>query len=230
MKRRLAAVLVLAAALLATTVMPGAADWLVTRGGTRVETHGAWQVKGKLVVFHTAGGTLSSLRLAEVDLEASGRATAQAVRARRVAETTAAQAPAKKAPVLVLTDDKVRHVGDGAAAPGAASPGAPSFTVSNWERSPEVDGKDVVITGTLQNSSGAGATDVTLSVQLLDAEGQVAAAGQAILTSTALGPGQRSGFRVAFPDAPTYSNVKFAPLGTGAPANPEETEKEKEAP
>lgn len=230
MSRRLAAGLALAAALLATTVKPGAADWLVTRGGTRVETRGAWQVKGKLVVFHTADGTLSSLRLAEVDLDASRRATAEAVRARRAAETTAAQAPAKKAPVLVLTDDNVRHVETGASTPAAASPAAPSFAVSNWERSPEVDGKDVVITGTLQNTSGMGATEVTLSVQLLDASGQVTATGQATLTSTVLGPGQRSGFRVAFPDAPTYSEVKFDPRGLGAPAKPEETEKEKETP
>ena len=229
MKRRPAAGLALVAALLMMTAKPGAADWLVTRGGTRVETRGAWQVKGKLVVFHTAGGTLSSLRLSEVDLDASGRATAEAVRARRAAETTAGE-PARKSPVLVLTDDKVRHVGDGAATPAAAALAAPSFTVSNWERSPEVDGKDTVITGTLQNTSGVSATEVTLSVQLLGADGQVAATGQATLTSTALGPGQRSGFRVAFPDAPTYSDVKFAPLGVGIPAKPQETGKEKETP
>lgn len=225
--------LALAAALLALAALASkqaAADWLVTREGTRVETRGAWQVKRKLVVFHTTDGTLSSLRLAEVDLDASGRATAEAVRARRAAETTAAQAPAKKAPVLVLTDDKVRHVENKAPTPAAASLAAPSFTISNWEPSPEADGKGVVITGALQNTSGVSATEVALSVQLLDAGGQVAATGQATLTSTALGPGQRSGFRVAFPDASAYSEVKFAPMGVGAPAKPEEMEKEKETP
>ena len=230
MKRRTAAGLALAAALLTATVKPGAADWLVTRGGTRVETRGAWQVIGKLVVFHTADGALSSLRLAEVDLDASGRATAEAVRARRAAETTAAQAPAKKAPVLVLTDDKVRHIEDKAATPAAASPAGPSLTVANWERAPEVDGKGVVITGTLQNTSRLDATEITLSVQLLDGSGQVTATGQATLTSTVLGSGQRSGFRVAFPDATPYSEVKFDPSGLGAPATPAETEKEKETP
>lgn len=243
MRRRPAAGRLARAAVLLTlaalTTKGVAADWLVTRGGTRVETRGAWQVKGKLVVFHTADGTLSSLRLAEVDLEASGRATAEAVRARRAAETAAARAPERKAPVLVLTDDDVRHVEAGAAAPAAASPGSPSFTVSSWEPAPGADGKGVVITGTLQNTSGVSATEVALSVQLLDADGQVAAAGQATLTSTALGPSQRSGFRVAFPDATTYSAVKFDPSGLGAPAKPADaaepqpantSEEEKETP
>lgn len=234
MKRRPAAGFALRTATLlalaALAAKPVAADWLVTRAGTRVETRGAWQVKGKLVVFHTADGALSSLRLAEVDLDASGRATAQAVRARQAAESTAAVPTARKAPVLVLTDDDVRHVGDGASAPAAASLAAPSFTVSDWERSLDAGAGAVAITGTLQNTSGVSATEVTLAVQLLDAGGQVAATGQAALTSTVLGPGQRSGFRVVFPEAPTYSDVKFAPLGVGTPAKPEETEKEKETP
>jgi hypothetical protein len=233
LKRRSAAGLALRTATLlalaALMAKPVAADWLVTRAGTRVETRGAWQVKGKLVVFHTADGALSSLRLAEVDLDASGRATAQAVRARQTAESTAVPT-ARKAPVLVLTDDDVRHVGDGAAAPAAASLADPSFTVANWERSLDAGAGVVAITGTLQNTSGVSATEVTLAVQLLEAGGQVAATGQATLTSTVLSPGQRSGFRVVFPNAPTYSDVKFAPLGVGTPAKPEETEKEKETP
>ena len=55
-------------------VSPATADWLVTSTGELIETDGPWQVKGRTIVFTDAGGTLSSLRLDAVDLEAS-RAT-----------------------------------------------------------------------------------------------------------------------------------------------------------
>ncbi len=48
---------------------PAAADWLVTKDGARIETEGPWKTKGAMVVFTSAKGTLSSLRLDEIDLE-----------------------------------------------------------------------------------------------------------------------------------------------------------------
>lgn len=57
-----------------------AADWLVTQEGARVETKGPWKVKGRIVVFTSSKGRLSSMRLAEVDLAASAAATEEAVR------------------------------------------------------------------------------------------------------------------------------------------------------
>ena len=214
-------------ALLALAAAPASADWLVTHAGTRVETRGAWQVKGKLVVFHTPDGALSSLRLSEVDLDASGHVTAEAERARQTAAAVAARGPEKKAPVLVLTDDKVRHVETGAPAPGAGVPAAattPRLTVSNWDRTPESAGGNVVLIGTLQNGSPFPVTDIGLTVQLVDAEGQATATAQAVLTSTSLGPNQQSGFRVAFPDVTTYSDVKFDPRGAGPPPPPPKPE------
>ncbi len=50
------------------------ADVLVTKEGARVETQGPWEVRGRQVIFTTPKGVLSSMRLAEVDLEASARA------------------------------------------------------------------------------------------------------------------------------------------------------------
>jgi hypothetical protein len=221
-----AGALALLLALAAITATRASADWLVTRAGTRVETRGAWQVKGKLVVFHGADGGLSSLRLAEVDLDESGRATAQAERARQAAGDAAAQGPKRKAPAVVLTDDDFRHVEPGAAAPAAVSPAEPGFKVTSWERSPDAAdaGAGVVITGTLQNTSTVNATEIALSVQLLDAAGRSSAIGQATLTSTVLGPGQESGFRVDFPGAATYSDVKFDFRALGAPVKPPEAE------
>ena len=47
------------------------ADWLVTSDGVKLATEGAWRVDGERVIFARPGGMLSSLRLSEVDLEAS---------------------------------------------------------------------------------------------------------------------------------------------------------------
>ncbi len=52
------------------------ADWLVLLSGVRVETKGQWTIKGKLVVYTSLDKTLRSIRLSEVDVEASTRASA----------------------------------------------------------------------------------------------------------------------------------------------------------
>lgn len=53
------------------------ADWLVLTTGERVETKGHWKVKGKQIVYTALDQSLLSVRLSEVDLEASTRASAQ---------------------------------------------------------------------------------------------------------------------------------------------------------
>src|SRR4030095_2502949 len=83
---------------------PATADWLVTRAGGRVETKGPWRVKGKLVVFDKTDGTLASLRLSEVDLEASRKATADAHAG--AAAPPAPEPPKKK--LATLTDADFR--------------------------------------------------------------------------------------------------------------------------
>ncbi len=89
--------------------LPASADWLVTRDGHRIETDGVWEVKGRTVVYTDPGGKLCSLRLAEVDLEAS-EATGEEPEAppppaaepkKRATKET------KKKPVLVLTNDDI---------------------------------------------------------------------------------------------------------------------------
>ena len=61
----------------ALACLAGAAlgDWLVTRDGHRIETEGPWRVEGARVLFHSLGGTLHSIELSEIDLEASRRLT-----------------------------------------------------------------------------------------------------------------------------------------------------------
>lgn len=78
--------------LLALFAFGADADVLVLRDGGRVETRGAWQEKGRQVVFTDAQGKLCALRQADVDLEASRTATARAA------------APVPASPVVV--DDR----------------------------------------------------------------------------------------------------------------------------
>ncbi len=203
--RRFAAICLALAGLAAAG--PASADWLVTRQGGRVETRGAWEVKGKLVVFRTPGGELASLRLAEVDLDASRRATADA---ERVIEKVRSRGPEKKASVRAITDKDVRRVDSAEASSGAAAAG-PRLTVTGYERTPDTENGVLVLTGTLRNDSGAKVTEINLSVQLLGAAGQPVATGQANLTATELDPGQQSGFRVELPNTASYSDIRFEP-------------------
>lgn len=105
--------------LLSSLCSPAQADWLLTRDGKVIETLGAWEVRGKLVRFTTPTGTLSSIRVEELDLEAS-RVETQ----RRNAPPAPAPAPtptAPKKPVLVLTDADVKHVDPATGAAASAS-------------------------------------------------------------------------------------------------------------
>lgn len=220
---RLAALLVLAA-------LPAGADWLVTRQGGRVETRGAWEVKGKLVVFHTLNGTLSSMRTSEVDLEASRKATEEAVRA-RAAAAEAPKPPEKKPSVLVLTDKDVRHIEETAAAPADATPAGEGekpvgdLAVGTWERASAPDAGHVVITGTLRNTAAsATATGILLLVSLFDETGKQIGTAEAVLTSSALPPGEQSGFRAEFPGVFSFARLEFDPKAVQVKTGPPEGE------
>jgi hypothetical protein len=215
-------VLVLAALLAAA---PGRADWLVTREGARVETRGTWTVKGKLVVFHTADGKLSSLRVADVDLDASRRVTEEAVAAQAQAAAEPDKPVERKKPVRVITDKDVRPAappaaedqpdgeageeGREAAAPGPTS--GPGLVIEGWkqERDPEED--HVLITGTLQNASSATAANLTLKVMIFDETGTLIASSQAALATGALPPGQETAFKAEFPGYFSFATIKFEP-------------------
>lgn len=86
---------------------PASADVLVLKDGSRVETRGAFEVKGRRVLFRDSQGTLAALRLEDVDLDGSRAASQPPPPA---AAAPKAAAPQKKAPVLVLTDRDVSHV------------------------------------------------------------------------------------------------------------------------
>ena len=95
-------VLLLAVVLLVMGALPAAADWLVLDSGDAVETKGSWTVQGGRVIFTTPRGSLSSVRVASVDIDASRKLTEK----KSKPEAKPAEAEGR-APVLVLTDGDV---------------------------------------------------------------------------------------------------------------------------
>jgi hypothetical protein len=205
---------------------PARADWLVTREGARVEVKGAWTVKGKVVTFTLPNGTLGSMRLADLDLEESGRATAAAA----AKAAPAAPAPAKTA-VLVLTDADVSHASETSAAPAAAATAtaAPADTVtgagvsvSAWDKEFSQADNGVVITGTARNNGKTIAAALNVNVRLYDEKGSLVSSAPATLSADVLEPGAAARFRALFPGVLEFSAVKFdlesTPISTEAPA------------
>lgn len=200
------------------------ADRLVLADGSVVETEGPWRVEGRMVVFNAPNGTLSSLRLDAVDLEASEAA-------RKAPETSpqpaaAAAANTRPRPVLVITDRDVGRAAPPPAEAGSeaipaagdadAEPSAADAPVAAAEaddavvieaRHLEVSAFEVTssprggleVTGMLANRGERIVTDaaVSLSVRAVDGSEKVY---PAIIADATLGIGGRSPFRILLPD------------------------------
>lgn len=112
----------------AAAAAPAAADWLVLRDGSRLETRGPWQARGAMLVFHLPNGTLSSLRAADVDLEASAAATARAAEQAEAARNAVAARQPEKRAAITITDADVARASEEvlAAAEAAVASGAPA--------------------------------------------------------------------------------------------------------
>jgi hypothetical protein len=195
----------------------------VTRDGGRVETRGPWKTKGKLVVFTRVDGQLSSLRLTDVDLAASERATAEAVaKAKEAAEVKPAPPPEKKEARWVMTDKDFRPAPppppkdeSKPAAEETDAAGRPRLGVvlESWDRKSLTDGLE--ISGTLRNPGDEITADVGVTVRLFDDTGALLATGEGRIASPALGPGESATFRATFPGVFTFAEAKFDPRGYG---------------
>jgi hypothetical protein len=212
--------LALAALLLAAS--PSAADWLVTHAGGRVETQGAWQVKGKLVVFTQADGTLASLRLTDVDLEASAKATATAAAEAPATAQAAPEAPRKK--LAVVTDANLVRTKKALAATTEedgekkdkkepASKPAGTVSVGSWTRVERPGGDGIEIQGALQNNTDKIAANVGVEVQLFNEAGERIGTAVAIVNSPSIQPNGLVGFRATFPGVFSFAQAKFETKG-----------------
>ncbi|MFQ5527261.1 MAG: FxLYD domain-containing protein [Thermoanaerobaculia bacterium] len=220
--------LTLAIALAGTlTSVPAFGDWLVTTDGSAIQTRGGWEVKGRLVLFHTADGTFSSMRLDSLDLEASESRT-EAARTAAASRRRRPDPKPRPRATFILTDKDVGHVDpatlpnpvidapDGAAAlpEGIES----EFTqaadnplqVASWEAVVEAEAEGVTIEGVVTNPSPFHAANINVKVTIFDLTGEVLAEGPATLDVRALGPDGRSNFEVLFSGIYSVSDAQFA--------------------
>lgn len=201
---------------------PAAADWLVMVDGTRVETDGPWSQRGKLVVFTDTSGNFVSLRLDDVDLEASREATEAAEAAARRPAPAPAPAPRRES-VMRLTDEDVGHIDDfEVGAPVEQEPAAetgeqPSeepaasaaVEVAAWERETTPGGDGIMVRATLENPNGDAAVGISVGVTLYDEEGEILATAPGRLAASGLMPGQRTELVATFPGVFDFAAVDF---------------------
>lgn len=196
-----------------------AADVLVLKDGSRVTTKGSWEVKGQQVLFELPNGTLSAVRLSEVDLDASEAATkelvAQAERGAEEAEIKKRK-PAKE-PVLVVTNSTLGLGPEGVADPvatldslasGTGSTGAVSsegdVRLVEWSYGVAADDAIFEVVGTVENRGRYIAENVSvhLDIVAIDEESGLKDPDRHLLRRAQIGtsqlePGATSAFRYA---------------------------------
>lgn len=187
------------------------ADWLVTKEGARVETKGPWKVKGAIVVFTLPNGTLSSMRVREVDLDQSALVTAEA---NKPPEEAAKEDEAPPKPVVAeLTNENIRRAdvpaasGEGGEAEGeggaAALPRAvatPPYEVLAWNVVDRPDVEGIEVRGTLRNGGEETFANVSMVVRLLTSDGVFVEERRGNLQSMLLRAQAATNFSAVFPN------------------------------
>lgn len=187
--------------ILALTILSPAvhADWLVTQDGSRLETQGEWRVEGRRVIFTLANGTLSAMRLSEVDLEKSRAATEEASRPPKEPVAEDPKAP-KPEPILVLTNKDIPKATLDAEQEPQDNGGAPSASaglrVIDWNLQPYEGG--VILIGRLENGTRGLLSGIRLRVEVRNEEDEVLARASSTLAQESLVSGGITVFRARF--------------------------------
>ncbi|MGD2115185.1 MAG: FxLYD domain-containing protein [Acidobacteriota bacterium] len=234
-----------AALALGAFMVPVAADWLVTRDGARIETEGPWKVESRLVIFKRPDGTLTSIRLSQVDLEASERLTekraAEKARAEQAGERDAGERTReRREPVLRLTEKELPPVGRRQPEPEAEAEGEPEaegagsaedvssestqegLRIATWREVTDPNSAGVEFDGVVRNTSDKQAIGVGVLVVLYDDQDEEVGRTAAAISSTALPPGESARFRATLPGVFAYDRAELTAQGqllrTGEPA------------
>jgi hypothetical protein len=198
--------------LLLSSSSAASADILVTTAGERIETRGPWRVEGARVSFTRPNGTLSALRLSEVDIDASERATRAAAAGTQTA--AAARSTNTGKPALVLDNEGMPKASRRAAEPDpqAGEPGVAGGTgrvsVLSWQETSE-PGDELTFSGVVRNDTKDFASDIQLLVTVYDETGAPTATQTARLQKSALPPGGSTTFEVQFPGLYITKGTKF---------------------
>lgn len=208
----------IAAATLAAlcALVPATADWLVTREGARIETDGPWRVESRLVVFKRPEGTFASLRLSDVDLEASERLTREMAEAARRPREEPPETASRQATVRLTEKDLPPVQAEPAPAAGpeeATEEPEESLRIIEWREVGGPDRQGIDFVGDVRNVSEHAALGVEVLVTVYDENGEEIQSRNAVLTSSGLPAGQAAGFRASFPGVYHYARVEFRASG-----------------
>jgi hypothetical protein len=208
---------VLFALAILTPSEPAVADWLVTSDGTRIETEGPWEVRQGMVVFSRADGSLASMRLSDVDVDASGSEGPPSEPGRPAADPK----PANPEPILVLTNRDIPRAqteslppsDDRGANPGRGDRRGKRLTVTAWTVVESDAGEPVEIVGRLSNVGQRPAKRLGLVLIFLDRRGEEVGNGRAHLDDTDLRPGESTLFQLPLDHPTDFTAVKFRTHG-----------------
>lgn len=219
-----------ALALLAPSIANG--DWLVTRDGAVVDVEGTWQIEGDLLTFYLPSGRYSSMRSADVDLEASRELTRERTERSQRMEI---EEPAQRPTIFVVTDADVYHPTAIAVTPDepsdsqavAAAGDGPepesrdAVQVVGWREEIDVSAADLEILGTVENGGSNPVTNISIEVRLVDLDGVVLATSSARLDRSFLVPGTSTEFTASFPGVWSYDRAEFEIRSRGFVSHPE---------
>ena len=189
---------------------PAASDWLVLETGERIETRGPWKIEGSRVLFTGTNGTLSSIRLSQVNVEASEAANQPAPATAEPSQQEAERPPRK--PALVLNNSNVakarRIESEADAEQSETSATEQKLSIASWqETAAGTDG--LRFGGTLQNPTDNFAVLVEVQATLFDPDGRILETARGKLPAASVGPQETQTFEVAFPTVYSYSNIEF---------------------
>lgn len=180
--------------------LPAASEVLVMNDGSQLEIDGPWTVKGRQVQFHLPNGTLSSVRLSEVDLAASEAATEEVKRQAELAEAPPEEKKKKERPepVLVLTNDDIPEASSDGTSASPAQQGRVNIT--DWSYNPLGGDPAYEVVGTVTNEGTAAINGLRVLVTL-DATDEGGTARQLLREAspqqTELDAGDSTDFRLA---------------------------------
>ncbi len=212
----------LAAAVLTTAGAALHADILVTPDGARVETKGPWKVQGRLVVFTSPSGTLSSMRTDQVDLERSKLATAQAVEAEHEQPAASAAREPAGEPILRITEKDIPPMlspeGDESADQDSTkktdAPSSPLEVVS-WDKGVNPNGDSATIFGTIRNDGTSNIIGPSIMMAVYGVDGGLLATVDGQINQASIAPGQSANFRAEIPGLTDFTSIKFSLAGRG---------------
>lgn len=213
--------------LFAAAALAFAADFVVLKGGSRIELKKPPVRQGTVVMLTRPDGTLLSVPASEIDWKATAAASAAARASAAPAPVVTAppETPAEAARIgrtgakarVKLTDADVAHVEEVETAPGEKEKkesetrsGAPRLEIADYTQ--EKSETDLVVRGSLRNSGGMPASNARMTVTALDEKGEKIASGEAVISSSSFEPGATASFSAKIPlEGKSASSIRFAP-------------------